>query len=83
MAGCAKPPNSRTTSAGCGAGAGNSLRPRVCLAREGVVFAGTQAPHTLQHLHGHFGHTVGFVLVQPAGLRQHHLPKAALSQGLA
>lgn len=58
-------------------------RPTDCLAKEGILFSRTETSLTLQHLHSHLGHTVGFVLVQPNGLRQHHLPKAALSQGFA
>lgn len=53
--------------------------PTVRLARKGIIFLRTETSLTLQHLHSHFGHTVGFVLIQPNGLRQHHLPKAALS----
>lgn len=53
--------------------------PTVCLVRKGIIFVRTETSLTLQHLHSHFGHTIGFVLVQPNGLRQHHLPKAALS----
>lgn len=62
---------------------------------EGLHFRLSKSPHccdisgrrvsallTFQHLNGHLGDSVGFLLVQSNGLPHHHLAKASLPKGL-